>query len=243
MGRPETAAAQKLAIILMSLVVHQAVQMKQDVPAVRRLFRMAAAVLVDDVNLVVTHLLQTGVPSTQPAMATAVKTEQSLLVILDAAVPDARLQALIIPVVTGLIGYGVAIVIAIIVVVWLTSDIIVQIIPLITVASALVALLYLNIVSAQALEEHFQMAELHHITVHYMIAGIKSLNTKQKAALFGTAFSFCFAYSALSAGFSSAGIISGSSPIAFLRLSLFTNLIDLWASHFFLPSSRWKICL
>ena len=75
MGRPETAAAQKLAIILMSLVVHQAVQMKQDVPAVRRLFRMAAAVLVDDVNLVVTHLLQTGVPFTQPVTAIVVVTE------------------------------------------------------------------------------------------------------------------------------------------------------------------------
>ena len=87
-----------------------------------------------------------------------------------------------------MIGYGVAIVIAIIVVVWLTSDTIVQIILLITVASALVALRYLNIVLAQVTEMQIRKEVITPITVHYMIAGIKSLNTKQKAALFGTAF-------------------------------------------------------
>ena len=73
----------------MSLVVHQAVQMKQDVPAVRRLFRMAAAVLVHDVNLVVTHLLQTGVLFTQPVTAIAAKTVLLILVTHVAVVPAA----------------------------------------------------------------------------------------------------------------------------------------------------------
>ena len=66
---------QRLVIILMRLVVRQAVQTKPDVPADLIPFRMAAAVLVHDVNLVVTHLLQTGVPSTQPVTAIAAKTE------------------------------------------------------------------------------------------------------------------------------------------------------------------------
>ena len=73
----------------MSLVVHQAVQMKQDVPAVRRLFRMAAAVLVHDVHLAVTHLLRTGVPFTQLVMAIVVVTELSNLVTPVVVVPAA----------------------------------------------------------------------------------------------------------------------------------------------------------
>ena len=76
----------------MSLVVHQAVQMKQDVPAVRRQFLMAAAVLVHDVNLVVTHLLQTGVLFTQPVTAIAVKTEQFNLVTADVVVQGAAVR-------------------------------------------------------------------------------------------------------------------------------------------------------
>ena len=70
----------------MRLVVRQAVQTKPDVPADLIPFLMAAAVLVHDVNLVVTHLLQTGVPSTQPVTAIAAKTELSNLVIHVAAV-------------------------------------------------------------------------------------------------------------------------------------------------------------
>ena len=70
----------------MRLVVRQAVQTKPDVPADLIPFRMAAAVLVHDVNLVVTHLLQTGVLFTQPVTAIVVVTELSNLVIHVAAV-------------------------------------------------------------------------------------------------------------------------------------------------------------
>ena len=49
--------------------------MKQDVPAVRRLFRMAAAELVHDVNLAATRLLLTGVPSTQLVTVIVVRME------------------------------------------------------------------------------------------------------------------------------------------------------------------------
>ena len=65
----------------MSLVVRQAVQMKQDVPADLIPFLMAAAVLVHDVNLVVTHLLRTGVLFIVLVTAIVVVMELSNLVI------------------------------------------------------------------------------------------------------------------------------------------------------------------
>ena len=52
-------------------------------------FLMAAAVLVHDVNLVVTHLLQTGVLFTQPVTAIVVKTEPWNHAILNVVVPAA----------------------------------------------------------------------------------------------------------------------------------------------------------
>ena len=75
----------------MSLVVRQAVQTKPDVPADLIPFRMAAAVLVHDVNLVVTHLLQTGVLFIVLVTAIVVMTELSNLVMPDAVVPAVRL--------------------------------------------------------------------------------------------------------------------------------------------------------
>ena len=69
------AAEQGLVIILMSLVVHRVAQTRPDVPAVRQLFRMAAAELVRNVNLAATRLLLTGVPSTQLVTVIVVRME------------------------------------------------------------------------------------------------------------------------------------------------------------------------
>ena len=67
----------------------------------------------------------------------------------------------------------------------------------------------------------------------------KNRNCKQ-LRLFYTIF-FLKNYSAETAD--SGGTKSGRVPVAFLRFNLLTNLIERWASHFFLPSSIWKICL
>ena len=134
----------------MRLVVRQAVQTKPDVPADLIPFRMAAAVLVHDVNLVVTHLLQTGVPSTQPATGIAAKTGLSILVIHAAAGQDA-LQAEAAPLAEVTICFGVVIIIVIIAAAWLLLVTIAPTIPHIPDVHLQEVLLYFYVVSDQVI--------------------------------------------------------------------------------------------
>ena len=93
-GQPETAAAQKLVIILIKPAARQVVLIQQVlVPADLIRFLTAVAELAHDVNLVVTPLLLTGVPFIQPVTAIVVKTEPWNHVILSVEDPDARLVA------------------------------------------------------------------------------------------------------------------------------------------------------
>ena len=92
-GQPETAAAQKLVIILIKPAARQVVLIQQVlVPADLIRFLTAVAELAHDVNLVVTPLLLTGVPFIQPVTAIAVKTEQFNLVTADVVVQGAAVR-------------------------------------------------------------------------------------------------------------------------------------------------------
>ena len=150
-GQPVTDVIQRLVIILIRLAVRQAVPIRQAlVPAVPTRFPTAAADLAEDVNPVVIHLLQTGVPFTQPATGIAAKTGLSILVIHAAAGQDA-LQAEAAPLAEVTICFGVVIIIVIIAAAWLLLVTIAPTIPHIPDVHLQEVLLYFYVVSDQVI--------------------------------------------------------------------------------------------